>query len=199
MANSIDIGARLARARFVTAFAIALALLGACRAVNTKQATTTKPATATVSATPIAASGAEVRIASPEGAQVWTAERMNALGAVSVPWSHHETSYSYRGIELSALCGDSIAQRASKDTDRKTWNRIVVAVGRDGYKTIFSAAELRHDWGPTHAYVCFEDGGKPLAAEDGPCRLVVPTDGGGARCVRQLVEIRVIDTSALLE
>jgi len=176
---------------------IALACQGACTAPQTPSQAAPQPAQAVAPEAPDALTGAELLVVTPEGTEAWTPARLEALPSASVPWSHHGESHEFRGVDLSALCEPSISQRASRDADRATWNRIVVAVGRDGYTALFSAAELRRDWGPTHAYVCWQQDDEPLPAEDGPLRLIVPTDGGGARCVRLLAEIRVIDARPL--
>ena len=39
--------------------------------------------------------------------------------------------------------------------------------------------------------------GAPLPAEEGPLRLVVPSDGGGARSVRQVDALDVLDAAAI--
>lgn len=62
----------------------------------------------------------------------------------------------------------------------------------DGYRVAFSLAELDPATGSTEAYIAFERDGEPLDASMGPYRLVVPTDRRGARWVRQVTRIRIV-------
>ena len=67
----------------------------------------------------------------------------------------------------------------------------VLVEAADGYKVVFSLAELDSGTGGTEAYVAFEREGKPLDDTVGPFRLVVPTDKRAARWVRQVTRIRI--------
>ena len=72
---------------------------------------------------------------------------------------------------------------------------IVVATARDGYKAIFSWAELYLSPIGDGAYVVYERDGAPLQAGEGPLALVSLVDTSpGARHVRWLesVELRLI-------
>jgi hypothetical protein len=76
---------------------------------------------------------------------------------------------------------------------RAGWKKVVRASASDGFEAAFSCAELSEQMGPTRAYVVFEVDGKPLGADVGPLRLVVPTDKEPSRSVRQLVRVEVVD------
>lgn len=71
--------------------------------------------------------------------------------------------------------------------------RTIRAIGRDGYRVAFSLAELDASLGATRAYVVDACNGKALDPDDGPIRLIVPDVPRGARSVRQLQAIEVID------
>jgi hypothetical protein len=79
---------------------------------------------------------------------------------------------------------------------RSGWKKVVRATASDGFEAVFSCAELAEGMGPTRAYVLFEIDGKPLAADSGPLKLVVPTDKEPSRSVRQLVRLEVLDLRA---
>jgi hypothetical protein len=57
----------------------------------------------------------------------------------------------------------------------------------------FSLAELDPGFGTTEALLAYQREGQPLAGLVGPFRLVVPTDKRGARWLRGLVKVRVLD------
>ena len=68
----------------------------------------------------------------------------------------------------------------------------VVASASDGYQVVFSLAEL--DDGLTAIQIIIADaaGGQPLAATQGPLRLVAPKDSKPARSVRMLQRLEVV-------
>lgn len=68
--------------------------------------------------------------------------------------------------------------------------RSFTAVGRDGYRILFSVGEIAPDFGGTPAMIALKVDGAPLPAEDG-LRLIVPGDTRGARNVRDVVAIEV--------
>ncbi len=68
---------------------------------------------------------------------------------------------------------------------------VIVATGKDGYRIVFSLAEIDARLGNRPVFVVDRCAGAPLAAEDGPLRLIVPGEARAARSVRQLVALRV--------
>jgi len=78
----------------------------------------------------------------------------------------------------SALRGDGLAL-------------YVVVTAADGYRVVFALAEL--DPGFTDRVVLLADrhAGRPLPADEGPLRVVVPGEKRGARWARQVVRLTV--------
>jgi hypothetical protein len=52
----------------------------------------------------------------------------------------------------------------------------VRAEARDGYRVAFSLVELDSTIASSEVFIAFQRDGKPLPAEMGPFRLIVPTD-----------------------
>lgn len=65
----------------------------------------------------------------------------------------------------------------------------VMAVAADGYRVGFSLGEIDAKLGKAPILVADACDGKPLAAADGPLRLVVEGEERAARSVRQLVKL----------
>ena len=69
----------------------------------------------------------------------------------------------------------------------------VVAEGTDGYRTVFSLAELDDDFAAEAVLIVDSTDGQPLGADQGPLRLVVPGDRRQGRWVRMLKSITVVN------
>jgi len=67
----------------------------------------------------------------------------------------------------------------------------LVAEARDGYRVVFSWAELDSSYMDKAIYVATARDGKPLPARDGPFQLVVPGEKRNGRWARQVVALRL--------
>lgn len=102
--------------------------------------------------------------------------------------SAHEVTGRYSGVALTDLLalvnaplGDSLRGR--------TLGTYVVAEASDGYRVLFSIAELDSRFTDRVVIVADSKDGKPLAASEGPYRLIVPGEKRPARWARQVVRI----------
>ncbi len=68
----------------------------------------------------------------------------------------------------------------------------VVATATDGYRVLFSLAELDPEFTGSEIIVADRTNGQPLLADQGPIRIVVPKDLAGARSIRMLERIEVV-------
>jgi len=68
----------------------------------------------------------------------------------------------------------------------------VLASASDGYQVVFSLGELDPDMTDGQFLLADEANGKPLFGGDGAFRLVVPKDKRGARSVRMLSKLEVV-------
>jgi hypothetical protein len=68
----------------------------------------------------------------------------------------------------------------------------IVASASDGYQVVFSIGELDPDMTAGQYLLADTANGKPLFGENGAFRLVIPTDKRGARSVRLLTKIEVV-------
>lgn len=71
--------------------------------------------------------------------------------------------------------------------------RVVVAEGADGYRVAYAFGELDPSIGDKLVILSNRQDDAPLPSEDGPWRLIAPTDKRNARGVRQLVKLTVIE------
>ena len=104
--------------------------------------------------------------------------------------AHDGKSHNYQGVSLrevlikaGAPTGDGLRGKEMAD--------LVVAEGADGYRVVFSLAELDPDFGDRQVIIADKADGQPLSAQEGPLRLVVAADKRQARWVRMLTSLTI--------
>ena len=120
----------------------------------------------------------------------WTAARLAALPhkTVTVHNAHTKADETYSGIALL----DLLVKLGVPDKPRgKDLGLYLVAEGSDGYKAVYSVAEVNPDVHDATVIVADTEGGKPIAA-DGPFKMVATGETRPARWVRNLVAVRVM-------
>jgi DMSO/TMAO reductase YedYZ molybdopterin-dependent catalytic subunit len=124
---------------------------------------------------------------------------LERLGAVDVEWSVHGDAHAFRGVPLHAVLEhmgftEGPGGSALPPTERRSgWRWVVQVWASDGFSAAFSAAELSPVMGATRAFLVWSQDGEPIPVAEGPLRLVVPSDRKGARCVRQVDRLTVVD------
>jgi DMSO/TMAO reductase YedYZ molybdopterin-dependent catalytic subunit len=120
-----------------------------------------------------------------------TAADLKAFPRTTVKVDADGQTNTYEGVLVSellkragapvgpALRGDAIAT-------------YIVATASDGYRAVFSIAELDPVFTGSEIMVADTADGKPLFEYQGPLRIVCPKDTRGARSVRMLERIEVV-------
>lgn len=98
---------------------------------------------------------------------------------------------TYEGVLVAELLKRAGAP-LGKDLRGGAVASYVVASATDGYRVVFSLAELDPDFTGSEIMVVDRTNGQPLLADQGPIRIVAPHDLAGARSVRMLERIEVI-------
>jgi hypothetical protein len=121
-----------------------------------------------------------------------TAEELKGmpLTTVTVHNSHSNADEKYEGVLLADLLVKYGAP-LGKELRGAAMADYVVATGSDGYKAVFSLAEVDSSFHPGEVLVADTMDGKALDEHAGPFRLVVTEDRRPAREVRNLVRIAV--------
>ncbi len=88
--------------------------------------------------------------------------------------------------DIAARAGMPAGEAVRGDALRQ----LIIAEGADGYHAVFTLGEIERTLGNAPVLVAGTCNGKPLAAADGPYRLLAIGDARGARSVRQLVRLR---------
>lgn len=103
---------------------------------------------------------------------------------------HEGASHEYEGVTLQSLLAKAGVPQGH-EIRGKNMTLVVVADANDGYRVVFSLAELDGDFTGEQVIVANLVDGKALDAQHGPVQLVVPGDKRQGRWVRMLKSITV--------
>ena len=99
--------------------------------------------------------------------------------------------HTFKGVMLWTIL-DSAGVTLGKDLRGENLAKYVLVKASDGYEVIFSLPEIDPEFSDKIILLAYEVDGKPLAASEGPFRLVVPQDKKHARWIRQLNSIQIL-------
>ena len=68
----------------------------------------------------------------------------------------------------------------------------LIAEAKDGYRVVFSLAELDPIFSDSTVLLADTADGKPMSGDRGPFRLITPKDKKPARSVRMLTKLEVV-------
>lgn len=126
-----------------------------------------------------------------------SAADLKAMTRVKVSAKDHDgVAREYEGVAMQTLLAKAGAPLGG-ELRGKNMTLVVIAEAGDGYHAVFSLAELDADFSNTQVLVADMEDGKPLDAQHGPLRLVVPGDKRQGRWVRMLKTISVQKTTDL--
>jgi hypothetical protein len=134
-----------------------------------------------------------VTVVRPDGTSVaLSAERLMGLPRAVFTASAHDKAQRFEGSDLrDVLAAAGVDQTAELRGNRL--RRLVSVQASDGYVVVFALAELDASIGDKRVYLVNRAEGAALAPDEGPWRLVVPSDHRPARWSRQVARIVVAD------
>ena len=134
-----------------------------------------------------------VTVVAPDGqSRQLTAAELNGLARESVTATVHDKTAIFAGSDLRYVL--RAAGVEPPDHIRgAAMRRAIVVQGADGYSVTFAFAELDPSLGDRRVHLVDRMNDQPLPPSDGPWRLVVPRDARGARWVRQVTRVTVVD------
>ncbi len=118
------------------------------------------------------------------------AQSLAGLPRATASFTAHGQSHSCEGVWLADLASAS-GLPSGADLRGDALSILIRAEAADGYRVLFTLSEIDRKLGNRPVLVADRCDGKPLAAEDGPLRLVVPGEARAARSVRQLQALKV--------
>lgn len=96
----------------------------------------------------------------------------------------------YKGVLLNDILQKAGAT-LGENLKGANLTKFVLAEASDGYKATFALTELDKAFTDRAVILTNNVDGKPLPATEGPFRIIVPDEKKPARCVRQLISLRV--------
>ena len=98
--------------------------------------------------------------------------------------------HTYSGVVLSAILQKAGAT-LGKELRGENLTKYILVEASDGYQVIFTLAELDKDFTDRTIILANKIDGQPLAAGDGPFRIIVKDEKKPARCIKQVTAIKV--------
>lgn len=119
----------------------------------------------------------------------WTAARLAALPHETITLfdEHTKVSQTYSGVPLMALLVILGVPERPKDKQLRLY---LVAEGADGYRAVYSVAEVNPEVRDSAVIVADSLNGRALV-DGGPLQLVASGEKSPARWVRNLIAVRV--------
>jgi hypothetical protein len=120
-----------------------------------------------------------------------TAAQITALPHVTVSTKDHGTPAQFEGVPVSALLTLAGVQLGAKMRGPRLAEALLVEAA-DNYKVVFALAELDADFTSREILLADKRDGKPLDANEGPWRIIVPGDKRPARWIRQVTSFKIV-------
>ena len=124
-------------------------------------------------------------------AMTLTAADLKAMPRTRVEQDDHGQTRVHDGVLISAVL-ERAGAPVGPGMKGAALTTVVVAHATDGYRVAFSLGELDAALSKHDIIVADTTDGAPLVPPQGPLRLVVPRDSRGARSVRMLTRLHVV-------
>ncbi len=106
--------------------------------------------------------------------------------------SHSKKTEVYQGVALEYLLHKAGVPQGEQ-LRGKTMTNYVLATASDGYRVVFSLAELDPGFTDSDVIVADTLNGAPLGPNEGPLKLVAPHDKRPARWIRMVKSLTVLE------
>ena|ERR1700760_615647 len=119
-----------------------------------------------------------------------TASDLSHLARRTVHATEHGKEAVFEGVALSEVL-KMAGIPAGEALRGKQLMKYLLVDARDGYQVIFALPELDGAFTDREVLLADKRDGKPLSAEEGPLRVVVPAEKRPARWVRQVRGLKI--------
>lgn len=119
-----------------------------------------------------------------------TAGDLYQMSQQTVKTTDHGTAVTFEGALLSDVLA-RVRTPAGEAFNKTVVSYYVIVEAADGYKAVFSWAEIDPTFTDRKVYVVTKRDGKPLSNKDGPFELIVPGEKRNSRWVRQMTALTI--------
>ena len=140
---------------------------------------------------PIAATLALIAAAVLPASLPLDAATLARLPAATASLTAHGQTHSCTGVWLADLAA-AAGLPSGESVRGSALTTMIIAEAADNYRVAFTLGEIDRKLGNHPVLVANACDGKPLTADDGPLRLVVPGEARAARSVRQLRALKPV-------
>ena len=104
---------------------------------------------------------------------------------------HDGHDHTYIGVILAEILKKAGATLGS-DLKGKNLAKYILVIANDNYQVVFALAELDKAFTDRTIILADQVDGKPLPQGEGPFRIIVQDEKKPARCIREVIEIKVL-------
>ncbi len=120
-----------------------------------------------------------------------TAADLEKMPRATVQTKSDGLTVNYEGVWLHDVLKQA-GTPSGTELRGKALTSYVLAEAKDGYQVVFSLAEFDPAFTDSQILLAYKADGKPLAGAQGPFRLVAPKEKRGARSIRMLTRLEVV-------
>jgi len=124
----------------------------------------------------------------------FSATDLASLPQHTVKVTERDKPVTFEGVLLSDVLAKVTLPTAEK-FHKTAASYYMLVEAKDGYRAIYAWAELDSSFMEKPIYVVSGREGKPLDAAEGPFRLVAPGEKRGARWVRQVTALKILQAN----
>jgi hypothetical protein len=105
--------------------------------------------------------------------------------------AHDEKVHRYSGVTIAEIL-DKAGVALGDSSQLKTVTSYILVTAADGYRAIYTLAEIDPLFAGRSIIIANREDKKPLAAEDGLFQVIVPGEKKHGRWVRQVIGIQIV-------
>jgi hypothetical protein len=137
--------------------------------------------------------GQQLTVEAGPGKQTVLAKaEIEALPHIKVTTHDADKPVTYEGVALKDVLEKGGVELGPSVRGKRLASCVLVEAA-DGYRVVIALPEVDPDFTEKQIVLAFMQDGKPLDANAGPYRIVIPDEKRMARWVRQVTKLRIVD------
>jgi hypothetical protein len=117
---------------------------------------------------------------------------IEALPRIKVTTGASDTAATFEGVALEAILEKAGVGFGDTLKGKRLASCLLVEAA-DGYRVVIALPELDPAFSDKQVLLAFLKNGEPLHENEGPYRIVIPSDKKMARWVRQVTTLKIVD------